>query len=184
MSEHELRAIVLVEGESDRAALLACANTLGIDLTDVQVIATHGITNFRRHLVAARRDHDGVPIYGLHDAAEEQAVRRQLADPDLTGAASTRLYRCDVDLEDELIRALGVGRAVALVAELGEASRFEKMRQQPAWRDMPLDAQLHRFMGIRSGRKVRYAGAFAAAISVERMPAPLRRLLEDVRSDE
>lgn len=53
----------------------------------------------------------------------------------------------------------------------------------PAQRDRPLPAQLRRFMGTRSGRKVHYGTALAAALDPARLPPPLAGLLAYVSSE-
>lgn len=47
------RPVVLVEGASDRIALLTLASRLGRDLSGLDVVAMGGITNLRRHLTEA-----------------------------------------------------------------------------------------------------------------------------------
>jgi hypothetical protein len=87
---------------------------------------------------------------------------------------------CDADLEDELIRALGVEAVEAVVAALGELTALRTMQRQPAQRDRRREQQLRRFMGTRSGRKVRYASALVDALDLARVPPPLDRLLAAV----
>ena len=63
-------------------------------------------------------------------------------------------YVCDVDLEDELIRALGTAAVEAIVDAQGELGTFRTFQHQPAQRGRPAEAQLRRFMGTASGRKI------------------------------
>src|SRR5262245_55962652 len=106
------RAVVLVEGISDRLALEALAARRGRDLDaeGISVIAMGGA-----HAVggALRSVEPGVRIAGLCDAGEEDAFRRAL-EANGVGAAVDRaqlealgFYVCDADLEDELVRAVG-----------------------------------------------------------------------------
>lgn len=193
---------VLVEGASDAAALTTLAARLGRDLAGVAVVPMHGITNLRAHLRAAAAD--GVPAAGLYDAAEERVVRRTLAvlhegapdadpphlDPARTaprhpGAADLdpaahHLYRCERDLEDELIRACTPTGVLDLLAEHGDLARFRAFQRQPFQRPRPLDAQLRRFLGTTSGRKIAYGGRLAAVVPLERTPPPIRLLLDVV----
>lgn len=179
---------VLVEGASDAAALTTLAARLGRDLAGVAVVPMHGITNLRAHLRAAAAD--GVPAAGLYDAAEERVVRRTLAvlgdlqpddgDPARLDPAAHHLFRCERDLEDELIRACTPTGVLDVLAEHGDLARFRAFQRQPFQRPRPLDAQLRRFLGTTSGRKIAYGGRLAAVVPLERTPPPIRRLLDVV----
>ena len=87
---------------------------------------------------------------------------------------------CVADLEDELIRALGTGRVEDLIEAEGESGPFLTFTRQPAHRDTPRDQQLRRFMGTRSGRKIRYGHVLAAALDLTLIPGPLAGLLSAV----
>lgn len=179
-------AVVLVEGKSDRAAVLALAGGRGRDLAaeDVTVVAMAGATNIAHHL--DRYGPLGLRLAGLYDAAEEGFFRRALERAALgAGLDRTRLealgfFGCDADLEDELIRALGPGAVAEIVAAEGELRSFRLFQRQPAQLDRTLTEQLHRFLGTRSGRKIRYGGLLAAALSPDQVPRSLDRLLAHV----
>ena len=83
----------------------------------------------------------------------------------------------DPDLEAEFIRALGIEGVEAVIAGQGELESFRRLQAQPYQRDRPVEHQLARFFGGRSGNKVRYAGLLAEAVSLESIPAPLASLL-------
>ena len=87
---------------------------------------------------------------------------------------------CDADLEDELIRALGVAAVEQVVAEQGELTSFRTLQKQPAQRGRSVEAQLRRFMGSRGGRKIRYVPLLVEALDLARVPRPLDRLLAHV----
>jgi hypothetical protein len=89
-------------------------------------------------------------------------------------------FVCVVDLEDELIRALGVAVVERIVADEGELRSFRTLQKQPAQQGRSVAAQLRRFMGTRSGRKLRYAGLLVDALDLDRVPRPLARLLAHV----
>ena len=74
----------------------------------VEVVPMSGITNLARHLRAVP---DGIRVTGLYDSAEGRYVRATL---DRLGR-SDPFFACDRDLEDELIRALGVARVTAVI---------------------------------------------------------------------
>jgi len=90
-------------------------------------------------------------------------------------------YVCDVDLEDELLRALGVEAVEAILEREGELGLFRRFQWQPAQRQRAIHDQLHRFAGVRSGRKVRFAASMASELTRADVPAPLRALLEFVK---
>jgi hypothetical protein len=62
----------------------------------------------------------------------------------------------------------------------GELRLFRSFQNQPAQRERPHEAQLHRFMGIRSGRRIHYARRLVMALDSDRVPLSLDRLLARV----
>ncbi len=174
-----LRAVVLVEGVSDREAVLAAARGLGRDLAaeGVSVVAMGGATAIRRHLALAASGAPGARVAGLYDAGEEDVFRRALGCPD---PATAGFCACVSDLEDELVRAVGTAGTEATVAEQGEAHALATFRRQPAQRGRPAEAQLRRFLGTTSGRKARYARALVERLEPAAFPPPLRELLSRV----
>lgn len=161
--------VVLVEGESDVAALTALMSAYD-GLRRVEVRAMGGVTNAARHADRLRADRPGVALLGLCDAAERRFLDR-LAPP------LDAVFVCDRDLEDELIRALGAARVLEVLAGLGELGRFRTFRAQPEWRGRPVEEQLRRFAGSRSGRKAAFAAALAGRLTRDTVPPPLARLL-------
>ncbi len=170
-------AVVLVEGRSDQRAVETLARRQGRDLAaeGIDVVPMGGVTNVRRFL---RLYGTGVRITGLCDAPEADYVRRVA---DQTGSRAT-FFACEADLEDELIRALGVEAVAAVIEAEGELPSYRLLQRQPAQRERAEAQQLHRFFGSHSGRKLRYAGLLVDALHLERTPAPLAALLADPRS--
>ncbi|MDJ0768934.1 MAG: hypothetical protein QNJ12_09075 [Ilumatobacter sp.] len=164
-----IRTAVLVEGVSDRAAVEALARRVGRDLAGVAVVAMGGATNVGHHV---RRYAGSVAVIGLCDEAEVAYFDRALGD----GA----YFVCHRDLEDELLRAVGVDATLGVLEAHDELRTFRVMQQQPAQRGRPVDEQLHRFLGIRSGRKERLAAALAALLDPADLPPPLGRLLDRI----
>ena len=156
-----VRSVVLVEGESDRVALLALARRMGLDVSDVSIVAMGGATSIVHF---ADRYGPDVRVVGLCDEREARAFRR---------AGVATFFVCRADLEDELIRALGVDGVLQAIEAAGDGPSWRRMRAQPAQRDRPVEQQLRRFMGTRSGRKERYAGLLVGALELDRAPAPL-----------
>jgi hypothetical protein len=190
--------VVLVEGMSDQAAVRTLAARGGRDLPGegVFVVPMGGATNIAHFLAWFGPDGFGVRLGGLCDQAEEGAFRRGLAGSGLAGSglagsglagsglaagsfdlAGLGFFVCVADQEDELIRALGPGRVERLIAAEGESGSFQTFVKQPAHRDEPRGQQLHRFLGTRSGRKIRYGHLLAAATDLGQVPAPLAGLL-------
>ena len=174
---------VLVEGESDRAAVLALAATRGADLDGVDVVAMGGITNVARYV--AELVPQRLRLAGLYDAGEERFVRGALEraglqpGPGARGLAELGFHCCDRDLEDELIRALGVERVLAVIEGQGDLGALRGLQQQPAQRDRRTEDQLHRFFGSGSGRKIRYARLLVDALAEDDVPPPLDLVLAD-----
>jgi hypothetical protein len=167
-----LWSVVLVEGDSDRAALETLAKRHGHDLATagVQILSVGGATNVRQ--VLARYALRDLRLTVLCDQAEEAIVRRAWNPADSRGPEPA-VFVCVADLEDELIRAAGTATVLDVVAAQGEDRSFAALRQQPAHRDRPLEQVLRRFMGSRSGRKATYAQLLVEALPLDAMPAPL-----------
>jgi predicted RNA-binding Zn ribbon-like protein len=180
------RAVVLVEGASDQAAVIALAARRGRNLAaeGVDVVPIGGAKNIRRFL--ERYHGSNVRLAGLYDAAEERDFRRGLertgVGSDLTRADMERLgfYGFEADLEDELIRALGAAAVEQVIDAQGELGSFRTFQKQPAQQGRPIEAQLRRFMGTRSGRKVRYGTLLVDALDLGEVPRPLDGVLAHV----
>ncbi|WP_435200138.1 TOPRIM nucleotidyl transferase/hydrolase domain-containing protein [Janibacter sp. GS2] len=182
------RAVVLVEGESDRLALGALARRLGRDLVadDVALVAMGGITNLRAFATRYGPLGADVPLAGLYDIGEERHVRRGLVAAGLPAAAApdgpVRLgfHACDIDLEDELMRPLGLDGVEAVIEEAGEGRSLRLLTRMPAQAGWTRQEVLRRFLGSQSGRKARYAQLFVEAMDPDRLPGPLRSVLAEV----
>jgi hypothetical protein len=168
---------VLVEGESDRTALLTLAGLLDRDLSAVDVVSMGGITNLRRHLAGlaglAGNGSSTGPVAVLHDAGETRYVDRTLAGHD----GEVARFVCDADLEDELVRALGMPVVLDVVAAAGDLEAWHILLNQPFHRERPPAAVLRRFWGTTSGRKDKYAALLTAALHPSQVPAPLAGVL-------
>jgi hypothetical protein len=169
-------ALVLVEGTSDVLAVEALAARRGRDLAaeGVEVRAIGGAQAIARVLATVPA---GTRVVGLCDENEERVFRRAAERfPDVPFA----FFVCRADLEDELMRALGVDAVEALFAEHGDLRSFRTFQRQPAWAGRPVRDQLRRFMGSADRRKQRYGRIFLSALEPERVPEPLVRLLDAV----
>src|SRR2546423_1489167 len=62
-----------------------------------------------------------------------------------------------------------------------ELASFGSFQKQPAQQGRDDHAQLRRFMGTRSGRKIRYGALLIDALDLDRVPRPLDKVLAHVR---
>jgi hypothetical protein len=147
------------------------------------VVPMGGASNLRHFLELFGPRGLNVRLAGLGDAGEEGDFRRGLEWAGLgsnLGRAEMEAlgcYVCVADLEDELIRRLGAARVEQVIDAQGELGSFRTFQQQPAWRGRSSQAQLRRFIGTHSGRKVRYARLLVDALELTSVPRPLDRLL-------
>ncbi|MGC5172837.1 ATP-dependent endonuclease [Microbacterium sp. DT81.1] len=153
--------VIVVEGESDRAAVETLGARLGLAMPPV--VAVGGSKGARR----AAQDLAGARLLGLVDAAERRDFERVL----------DAVFVCEPDLEGEFVRALGIHGVESLIAQQGELESFRRLQQQPAQRERTPEQQLARFFGGRSGNKRRYAELLASALPLERIPPPIAQLL-------
>lgn len=184
------KAVVLVEGVSDQIAVETLAARIGRDLTSegISVMPMGGAHAIGRFLTLLGPQGANLRIAGLYDEGEEGVVGRALEHAGLgAGSPLTRaemeglgFHVCVVDLEDELIRALGAAAVLAVVDSQGELDSFRTLQKQPAWRGQRTDAQLRRFLGNAS-RKARYARLLVNALDPADVPRPLRLVLAHVR---
>jgi hypothetical protein len=181
------RAVILVEGISDRHALEALAARQERVLTadGVAVVAMGGAKAIGQFLERFGPRGSDVSVAGLFDVAEEPDVRRGLQRAGF-GSGSSRLeleglgfFACVDDLEDELIRAVGADRVLDIAEERGELGSFRTLQKQPEWRGRPIDQQLRRFLG-NSSRKIDYAALLVDALDLSRVPRPLDAVLAHV----
>ncbi len=169
---------VLVEGESDRAALAALAPRFGIDLDteELTVSVIGGAGNFGRAIAEATEQRHR--IGGLYDEAEERFVARALNRQEGEDLTRQGFFACRPDLELELVRALGVAEMTALLEQHGDLTTFRNFQDQPAHSDHePLD-QVRRFIATSGARKAKYAALMAEAVPFESVPEPLAGLVQ------
>jgi hypothetical protein len=168
-------AVVLVEGITDRLALEAVADRIGLDLACVEIVPIGGAQAIRR----AAAEYEGEHVVGLCDAGEERFFRRVLGDA---------TFVCRKDIEDELLRAVGVPRVEELLAaqsavgvprveELlaaqGELTTFRHFQNQPAWRGRSAAEGLPRWLQSADRRRYRYLPLLVEALEPDEIPAPL-----------
>lgn len=184
----EPRTVVLVEGGSDRFALEALARRRDRDLAaeGVEVVAMGGATNIGRFLAEYGPTGRNLRVTGLCDSGEVGAYRSALTragfgrDLDRDDMEALGFFVCVADLEDELIRAIGVPAIEVVLETEGELTAFRTLQQQPAQRDRTAEQQLRRFIGTKSGRKLRYGRLLVDALDLANVPRPLDQLLAHV----
>jgi hypothetical protein len=184
------RTVVLVEGISDQLALEALAARHGRNLRaeSTSVVAMGGAHRIGRFLDRFGPKGLDVGMAGLCDAREEGDFRRALEragfGSDLTRAdmESLGFYVCVVDLEDELIRALGAAAVEDVIDAQGDLGSFRTLQKQPAWQGRTNEEQLRRFMGSGGSRKIRYARLLVDALDLSQVPRPLDGVLAHVES--
>jgi hypothetical protein len=182
---HTLSAVILVEGASDQVAVETLAERRGRDLEAerVSVVPIGGAQAIARALDRFGPPGLDVRLAGLCDAGQERDFRRALeraglgSDLDREGMEALGFYVCDADLEDELIRALGVDAVIAVVEAHGDLGSFRTLQKQPQWHGRPVEAQLRRFFGSGARRKIRYARFLVEALDIGRVPRPLELVI-------
>lgn len=180
------RAVVLVEGRSDEIAVRTLARLRGRDLAAerVSVVAVGGAQAMGRFLAEHGPGGAGARLAGLCDQAEEPAVRRALERAGIgpadgrAGLEAVGFFVCERDLEDELVRALGVAATEAVLAAHGKLTAFRTYQKQPAHRMRPAADQLRGFL---NNWKVELAAPLVEALDPARVPRPLDRVLAVLR---
>jgi hypothetical protein len=159
--------VVFVEGTSDEVAVRALATRLGRDLEaeGVSVVPIGGAQAIRRVLASLP---EGVRAVGLCDEGEARSFERALG---------SRFFVCVRDLEEELVRAVGIESVLEVIEARGELSSLRTYQKQIAHRERSLEEQVHGFM---HNRKIEYARLLVDALDLARVPAPLRGLLDAV----
>ena len=181
----ESGTVVLVEGLSDRRALEALAERRGRTLAaeGVSIVSMGGAQAIGAFVDRFGPRGLGVRLAGLCDAAEERHFARALeraglgSDLTRTEMASLGFFVCVRDLEDELIRALGVETVEGVIEAEGELGSFRTYQKQPAHRERPTEEQVWGFMW---NRKLRYARVLVDALDLTGVPRPLDGVLAHV----
>lgn len=171
-----VRTVVLLEGPSDAAAVDALAAARGRDLAaeGVCVLPMGGAMSVGRFARLLGTPGLGLRLTGLCDEAERRYYARGLEQ---ASANQQEFFVCAADLEDELIRALGVTRVTEIVREEGDRRALQTFLRQPAQQGRTSQQQLRRFLGTKKGRKIHYGRVLVEALDPTRTPAPLDALL-------
>src|SRR5262249_30391930 len=173
------RAVVLVEGVSDKVALETLASRRGRELVrgGVSVVPIGGAPAIGRVL----RDYRAGGVDGGGGAGgwgaggggpgPARAARRRLGRADLERLG---FFVCEADLEDELVRSLGVPAVEQVLAAHRKLGSFRTYQKQPAHRARSTDQQLRGFL---NNWKIRLAAPLGEALELSRVPRPLDGVL-------
>jgi hypothetical protein len=175
--ELPVRTVVLVEGPSDVNAVNALAAKYGRDLVGegICVLAMGGAMGVGQYARFLGPSGLRLHLTGLCDEQERDYYARAWAQ---AGADPGDFFLCEADLEDELVRALGVETVKELIREQGDSRRLQTFLRQPAQRDRTAQQQLRRFFGTTSGRKIHYGRVLVEALKPSRVPPPLAGLFD------
>ncbi|MFD4857897.1 TOPRIM nucleotidyl transferase/hydrolase domain-containing protein [Streptomyces atratus] len=170
-----VRTAVLLEGPSDVNAVNALAASHGRDLAaeGVCVLAMGGAMSVGRFAQFFGPPGLGLRLTGLCDEGERDYYVRGW---ERAGADQQDFFVCAADLEDELIRALGVDLVKELIRVEGDLRPLETFLRQPAQRNRTAQQQLRRFFGTKKGRKIHYGRVLVEALTPDRVPPPLSGL--------
>ena len=180
---HRAGRVILVEGVSDAVALETLAAIEGIDLSGTAILPVHGAHAIGPGLARFGPRGTNTLAGGLCDAAEAGFLRTGLRRagfdtvPPEGALARHGFHVCDRDLEDELLRALGIEAARAVVEAAGDGPALAAFRDRARWRGRGGADQLRGFLAAGAGRKIRYARLLVEAIPRGHHPAPLRAVL-------
>ncbi|WP_225094635.1 TOPRIM nucleotidyl transferase/hydrolase domain-containing protein [Streptomyces sp. CoH27] len=174
-----VRAAVLLEGPSDVAAVGALAARRGRDLAaeGVCVLPIGGAMSVSRCTRLLGPTGLDLRLTGLCDERERPYYARGF---ERAGAAQQEFFVCAADLEDELIRALGVTHMAELIEAEGDLRALQTFLRQPAQQRRTAQQQLRRFLGTKKGRKIHYGRVLVEALDPDRVPDPLDALLAGV----
>jgi hypothetical protein len=171
-----VRTAVLLEGLSDLAAVEALAARRGRDLAaeGVCVVPMGGAMSVGCYASLLGPPGLGLRLTGLCDEGEQGFYERGLTRAQ---APLQDIYVCTADLEDELIRALGMAGVEEILRAEGESRAWQTFQRQPAQHGRPRHQQVRRFLGTKKGRKIRYGRLLVEALAPDRTPPPLDGLL-------
>lgn len=178
-----MQTVLLVEGDSDARAIETLAQRRGQSLRNVELFSLGGVTNAGKAMVEFGPRGRALRMAGLCDVGEERFFRSGLERAGFEPVPSREamellgFFVCVADLEDELLRALGVPRVLQILELEGDLAGFRVFQNQPFQRPRTAEQQLHRFLGTTSGRKSQYARALVEGLDPAFVPRPLSAVL-------
>jgi len=181
------RAVILVEGQSDKYALEAVAakKKRNLDADGVTIVAMRGAGGISTFLSLLGPNGLKLKLAGLCDAKEESKWAQALeahglgSKLDRTSMATIGFEVCDGDLEEVLIAAVGETTTLSIIDAQGDQADFNSFAQQPTQNTKSLSHQLHDFLHSR-GRNTTYAPLMVDAIDAGKLPAALENLINAI----
>ncbi len=178
------RKVILVEGLSDRLALLSLARRRGrnLDAEQTSVVALHGAGTIGSFLSLLGPNGLKLKLSGLCDENEEGDWIKKLEQNGFgsgltrTTLASFGFFVSVRDLEDELVRALGNAAVENLIDAQGEKAKLSTFASQSDKKGKPVNEVLRLFLQSRD-RKVRYAPLLVEALNMTTVPQGLDEVL-------
>ena len=178
------RKVVLVEGISDILAVRALAERQGrnLDAEGVSLLSLEGGGGFEAYVSLLGRSGLGLELLGLCDSDEEAQWATWLENAgyghglDRQAMEALGFFVSDRDLEDELIRAVGIGAVLNIIKAEGDAAAFQAFTKQAPHAALSQEDQIRAFFRKR-GRKARYASVLVDACTPGSEPQPLLDLL-------
>ena len=152
------RAVIAVEGPSDRIVVSKVAESLGFDLDrhDTVIVETDGCGNMKVINSIFGRGGFDIPLFILVDEdAREETARRFHADPenpdDLTAHA---IFISSRDLEDEYVRAIGPDKLWNRIKTAQTFSKNVLVLCHVGSDGNPTEADLAQFIRSKTNRKI------------------------------
>lgn len=168
---------LLVEAESDKAALTTLAPRFGVDfeVENITVTVINGAGNFGRAIDEATAA--GHRVGGLYAESEERFVAFALNRQEGEDLTRQGFFACRRDLIDELVRAIGVSELTPLLESKSDLKGFRAFQGQGAHIEAEATEQLRRFLSANGARKADYAARMADEVPFEDIPEPLNGLI-------
>jgi len=178
------RRVVFVEGITDYQAVRVIAARLDCDLDakGVAVVALDGAASLTTFLQIMGPQGLDLAIGGICDADYEEEWCKYLTAAGLPAATRQDLNRLgffvsDLDLEDELVNALGTTAAQMVFANEDASARFQNYAAQPAHRDKALHEQIRGFVQTK---KSYWTPRLAGAVTAASVPRSVKDVLDRV----
>lgn len=175
------RRVVLVEGYSDRVAILHLATRLNrnLDAEGVAIVSMDGGSGLGTYMRLYGTTGLQLSMSGICDEDKEAKWISELQKAgypvtDRLSLQAAGFEVCVKDLEHEMVKTLGITQAQSVIANEGESSAFAAFQKQPAQAAWPIDEQLRRFF---QRDKVRWAVPLVEALDLNTIPGPLNDVI-------
>ncbi|MTD43641.1 AAA family ATPase [Conexibacter sp. W3-3-2] len=176
--------VLFVEGASDLLALRVIARTIGVDLDarGVAVISLDGAGLLSTYLRLLGPQGLDIAVSGLCDLDAEADWIAKLAGAGLTvtdraSFNTAGFFVCDLDLEAELVRAVGAHQVEAVINAEGASHQLAAFCALPGNTGLSRDDQL---AGFLRKAKTRWAPLVSALVTSTNVPSPIHDLLTHV----